>query len=100
MKHRIKRGFALILAALLVVGSLPMSFGTTTVKAATVNLNASDLSEGTITANKEVNGFTLTPNIAIDASVKTIESGIECTKRIKLGGAGSISSRSVIIKPT
>lgn len=103
MKSSAKRLFAVLSAIVLAVGMVPADIAGTAVvaKAATEKkLNASDLAEGSISANKEVNGFTITSGCTVDANTKTLDNGTEVTKRIKLGGAGSASSKSVTFKTT
>ena len=102
MKRNAKRFVAVFAAIIMVAGILPVNLGGLTVaKAATeIKLNATDLSEGNISANKEVNGFTLTAGSTVDANTKTLESGIEVTRRLKLNGAGSFTSRSIVFKTT
>lgn len=102
MKCSVKRIIAVLSAMILVVGMIPLDFtGVVVAKAATeLKLDASNLAEGTISANKEANGFTITNGCTIDANTKTLDNGMEVTKRIKLGGAGSASSKSVTFKTT
>lgn len=113
MKKTIRRILAMFTAVMLLfgfmpelgivskLGFIPENFASVTVKADdTKTINASDLSNGTITENKEINGFTLTKDVTIDDNAKTLESGTPVTKRIKFSGAGSISSKSIIIKAT
>lgn len=102
MKRSARRIIAALAAIILVAGMIPLDFtGVVVAKAATeLKLDASTLAEGSIKANKEANGFTITAGCEIDANTKTLDNGMEVTKRIKLGGAGSASSKSVTFKTT
>lgn len=99
MKLFCKRTMAVIIAIFMVLGLMPFDFGVTKVYAASEKkLNVSEIKEGTLSTNTQVGSFTLTSGSSIDANTKTLDNGIEVTKRLKLGGAGSATSKSVIFK--
>ena len=95
-----KRVMAVITALLMAACLMPVqSMGLVTAKAATEKkLNIGETKEGSISANSEVSGFTLTAGSEIDANTKTLDNGMEIKKRLKLGGAGAATSRSIVFK--
>lgn len=100
MKQAMRKAKAVISAVLMafamVAGVIPGEYGMIKAYAATEKkLNVGEIKEGDIKSNSEVSGFTLTAGSTIDANTKTLDNGMEITKRLKLGGAGSATSRSV-----
>lgn len=101
MKIFMKRIAAVAAAFLMLVGLLPVDmFGGVKAYAAEKKLNASEIKEATLTADSKVGDFTITAGCAIDASAKTLDNGMEVTKRIKLGGAGAANTKSVKFSTT
>jgi hypothetical protein len=103
MKQAVRRASAfataVLMALALVAGVIPTGSNVVTALAASEKkLNVGEIKEGAISSNSEVGAFTLTSGSEIDANTKTLDNGMEITKRLKLGGAGSISSRSIVFE--
>ncbi len=69
-----------------------------------VYLSANDLEAASLTANKEIDGFTILATAEKGVKIETMDDGREApdgevfTMRIKLNGSGSVSYRSVSFK--
>ena len=58
-------------------------------------LNVSDLPTGDITADLDLDEYTIKSGTTVDTHKKTSDEGVEFTQRLKLNGTGSKDSRSV-----
>lgn len=95
-----KSVIAWILAILMIVGVAPMGGGIVPQLVAKASgnskvLNADQLPIQTVTKDTTYGDFTITANVAIDANNKIATDGMKFTQRIKLGGKGTATERSI-----
>ncbi|MBP3577801.1 MAG: hypothetical protein J6K15_06795, partial [Lachnospiraceae bacterium] len=102
MKNKTRKLISSVLAfALSICMMLPVMGGVTLVAEAADSqvLNVSEMEAGDITEVTSYGYFSVSANadkkVTIDENKKTGDNGIEFTKRLKLGGSGSLEARNV-----
>ncbi len=102
MKSKTKKLLSSVLAfALSICMMLPVMSGVTLVAEAADSqvLNVSEMAAGDITETTSYGFFSVSANaekkVTVDDNKKTGDNGVEFTKRLKLGGSGSLELRNV-----